>query len=404
MILNQVKKIYVGTEQPKKIYVGTEQVWPGRPAALKIDLDVTKFDAETPKLYDTDGTELGTLSMLSGAIADNVYKTEDGLRCTPAASCEIPVGLSRSDNWTILLKFKSLNIVSSGTANLIGSTGNTFQIALGFSNDALTIFTGGFNSRSMQIYNASSQYSSYGAVEEWSVPKLDWPYYENEVRWVNDGENVAVYVNGILKAKMASEYLPETLTNLYVATPSGLYYTNYINYIIQGLRVYTEALEIPSHNVYRFILKKFRGKETSGIVGYATKRICLYDSSSNRLDTDAGCVVAFARCLNGTSYNRAYDSSSDNSTKVLAGNNTGDFVVYNYYDTDDLYLYFCLPASLPALAGYSFITSSLSSRYDPVSWELDTTNDGGLTWTKIDEQSDATITESRSTETQIFTL
>ena len=68
MILNRVKKIYVGTEPPKKIYVGTEQVWPGRPAALKIELDVTNFDADTPKLYDTDGTELGTLSMLSGAI------------------------------------------------------------------------------------------------------------------------------------------------------------------------------------------------------------------------------------------------------------------------------------------------------------------------------------------------
>ena len=402
MIFNNAKNILVGTNQVSKVYVGSEVVWQNRPQTLLIDLDVTNFSASAPKLYDVNGSELGTLTMLQGSIEDNVYTTDDGLRCTSAASCEIPVNLGRADSWTIDYEIKSLTAAS--TANLIGSSGNYIQIALGFTTDSMVLFTGGFNSRSITLSNASTQYSSYAAVEEWSVPKLDWSYYTNYIRYINDGEFISVYVNGILKAKMSSEYLPETLSSIYVATPSGLYYTNSTYYTIKSLKVYTEALDVPSHNVYRFILKKFRGKDTSGIVGYSTKRICLYDSSNNRLDTSDLCVVAFARCLNGTTFSRAYDSSSDNSTKVLAGSNTGDFVVYNYYDTDDLYLYFSIPYDLPALAAYSFITSSLSSRYDPVSWELDKSADGGVTWTKIDEQTDATITEDRSTETQKFTL
>jgi phage minor structural protein len=61
----------------------------------------------------------------------------------------------------------------------------------------------------------------------------------------------------------------------------------------------------------------------------------------------------------------------------------------------------CTVSGTPEITGFQYVTGNDSPNRDPVSWEI-FVSDNGADYTQISEVSGATITDSRSAETQIF--
>ena len=96
MVLNIADDVFIGDAQVSEVYAGDEEIWC---AGTSFELDVTRFDPDDPKLYDTNGNVIGQVSMISGSIADNVYTVTDGLHVTGHTNCEIAVDLPKNKPW-----------------------------------------------------------------------------------------------------------------------------------------------------------------------------------------------------------------------------------------------------------------------------------------------------------------
>lgn len=404
MIMNNADNIMLGDTEVDAVYLGDAEIW-SRSSA--IELDVTRFDPANPKLYDKKGNELATLSMMTGSFDGNVYTTEDGLRLTSATTSAIPVEFNKSDPWTLTFKFKALN--TSMSDNVPSSILNSpeFNIAVvyyyQYSSQSIIYCVKGPTSFNDTIYRANGTNHGFGSSwADLTIPFNNFADYEQEVKVVNDGENCEMYCNGIIKGKCASSLLTDVSS---ISLASLSYFpNNKTNFVVTGLKIEYFANRTQSFKVYRFVFSKYRAYDTSVSNTYCFTRLCLYDANNNRLDTNekciAGeCVISYGEATIGQYYNR--------DTKMLVSSNSGVFIGDTYYKenhTEDVFMF--VPANLPALAAYSIITSpeGTSADYDPVSWTLKTTSDGGLTWTVLDEQTDYNTPTARSTETTIFEL
>ena len=406
MILNNAENIMIGDTDADAVYLGDEEIWSRSNA---IELDVTRFDPANPKLYDKKGTELATLSMLTGTIADNVYTSDGGLRLTSAASAEIPVEFDNESQWTLTYKFKALNTNTSVNppSTLLSSNGSNLMLSCyyswngygigayikGMSGVALSDFTNG-----AYIHNAATS-----GVEDMLTPYNDLPYYEQEVRWVNDGEYYKLYINGLYKVKTESYRIPD-ITKLYLSATSS-FYNNTTNFICTGLKIEDKANITPSYNVYRLAITKIRDYVHGQVNAYSLSRLCLYDANGNRLDTDPRTIAG--ACINYYGYYYKIFDSGTGSTLMFVSNNSGTFFKDFSYEEEYLYLYIHVPANLPAAAKYSIITGEASeygTRHDPVSWTLAKSDDMGVTWTELDTKTDYDTPTARSTETAKFTV
>ena len=403
MILNDAENIMVGDTEVDAVYLGDEEIW-SRSSA--IELDVTRFDPSNPKLYDKKGNELATLSMMTGSFDGNVYTTEDGLRLTSATTSAIPVEFNKSDPWTLTFKFKALN--TSMSDNIPSSLINTpgFNVAVmyyyQYSPQSILFCVKGLASFYDTIYRTNgTKHGNYGS--SWAdllIPFNNFADYEQEIKFVNDGEYCEIYCNGLIKGKCESSLLTDiSIINL---ASLNSFPNNKTNFITTGLKIEYFANRKQSFKVYRFVFSKYRAYDTSLSNSYCFSRLCLYDANNNRLDTNSKCIageciIAYGEANTGEYYNR--------NTKMLVSNNTGVFVGDTYYKeghTEDVFMF--VPATLPELAAYSIITSpeGTSADFDPVSWTLQTTDDGGLTWTELDTKTDYNTPTARSTETQKF--
>lgn len=404
MLLNDAENIMIGDTEVDAVYLGDEEIWSRSNA---IELDVTRFDPSNPKLYDKKGNELATLSMMTGSFDGNVYTTEDGLRLTSATTSAIPVEFNKSDPWTLTFKFKALNTSMSDNvpSSILNSPG--FNIAVvyyyQYSSQSIIYCVKGPTSFYDTIYRTNG--TNHGTGSSWAdltIPFNNFADYEQEVKFVNDGENCEMYCNGIIKGKCASSLLTDVSS---ISLASLSYFpNNKTNFVVTGLKIEYFANRNQSFKVYRFVFSKYRAYDTSLSSTYCFTRLCLYDANNNRLDTDphciAGeCVIGYGEATIAQYYTR--------DTKMLVSNNTGVFVGDTYYKeghTEDVFMF--VPSNLPALAAYSIITSpeGTSADFDPVSWTLQTTDDGGLTWTELDTKTDYNTPTARSTETAKFAV
>lgn len=404
MILNNADDIMLGDAEVDTVYLGDEEIW-SRSGA--IELDCTRFDASNPKLYDKKGNELSTLSVLQGSLSD-IYVSGNGLRLTSAAVSDIPVVFNKTDPWTLTFRFKALNVSISDNvpSSILNSPG--FNIAVVFysqySPQSLILCVKGPTSFYDTIYRTNG--TTHGTGSSWAdllIPFNNFADYEQEVKIVNDGENCEMYCNGIIKGSCTSDLLTNVSS---ISLASLSYFPNSkTNFITTGLKIEYFANRTQSFKVYRFVFSKYRAyDDTSVSSSYCFSRLCLYDANNNRLDTDSRCIAGECTIAYGDAdvsqyYNR--------DTKMLVSNNSGVFTGNTYYrdnHTEDVFIF--VPSTLPALAKYSIITSpeGTSDDYDPVSWTLKTTNDGGLTWTVLDTQTDYNTPTARSTETTKFVV
>ena len=406
MILNDAENIMIGDTEADAVYLGDEEIWSRSNA---IELDVTRFDPANPKLYDKKGNELATLSMMTGSFDGNVYTTEDGLRLTSGTTSAIPVAFNKSDPWTLTFKFKALNtsISDNVPSSILNSPG--FNIAVvyyyQYSPQSIIYCVKGPTSFYDTIYRTNG--TTHGTGSSWAdliIPYTNFADYEQEVKIVNDGENCELYCNGIIKGKCASELLTDVSS---ISLASLSYFpNNKTNFVVTGLKIEYFANRNQSFKAYRFNFTKYRAFGESGkLSAYCFTRLCLYDVNNNRLDTDPHCIAGDCIMFYGDA---DVDYYYNRDTKMLVSNNTGQYKGHNVFENHTLNVYLFVPANLPTLAAYSLITSPESEDYgpdyDPVSWTLETTADGGLTWTLLDTKTDYDTPTARSTETPKFTV
>lgn len=408
----------VSLEDDNSVYMDNTPPPPWDPY-LVFELDTTRFNAADPKLYDTNGNELATLSMLAGnIIADNVYVDDGGLHLTSAATAPISVTLNNNEPWTVICKFKALyaDIPNNNKYTVILSSPSVQLMLMSYiswTSHSMGQYIKGFSSLYMQIVQENAAEQTNSGIKDLSVPILDWPYYEQEFRWVNDGEHYFVYINGMLRATASSSDIPN-ISTLYVGTFSQFAYSNDTNFIMTKLRVENRANTDPTYTIYRFDFTKVRKPyhedqyhETHYWGVYRFTRLCLYSAAGARLDTDIRCIAGNAEMFYGSS--SAVDWYYDNSTKMLTGEYSGVYEGQNIDNNASLYVYLFVPVDLPQAAKYSIITEDGvmdlppldydGTDFDPASWTLDKSTDGGVTWSRLDEKTDYDMTSERNTET-----
>lgn len=404
MILNNADDIMLGDTEVDTVYLSDEEIW-SRSGA--IELDCTRFDASNPKLYDKKGNELSTLSVLQGSLSD-IYVSGNGLRLTSAAVSDIPVVFNKTDPWTLTFKFKALNVSISDNvpSSILNSPG--FNIAVVFysqySPQSLILCVKGVISFYDTIYRTNG--TKHGTGSSWAdltIPFTNLADYEQEVRIVNDGENCEMYCNGIIKGSCTSDLLTD-ISSISLASLS-YFPNNKTNFITTGLKIEYFANRNQSFKAYRFNFSKFRAFGTETSYCYCFSRLCLYDANNNRLDTDPRCIAGDCIMFYGDA---DVDHYYNRDTKMLVSNNSGQYKGLNVFNNHTLNVYLFVPSNLPALAAYSLITSPEDEDYgpefDPVSWTLETTTDGGKNWTLLDTKTDYNTPTARSTETTKFVV
>lgn len=118
----------------------------------------------------------------------------------------------------------------------------------------------------------------------------------------------------------------------------------------------------------------------------------LYDKDSNKLGWISGTTV--------NAPSQASYSSSDGPEKIIDGNVNTKFCLLNFniYTTSGMSIVIEIPETID-FTSYSYVTANDSSERDPISWKLELSYDN-TTWFNLSEVSDASITNTRRTETQ----
>ena len=73
MILNQAENIMSGADEVSKVYCGINLIWSRIPPVVPVsnfELDVTRFAANDPKVYDTNGKKIGQIIEIGGNVSN----------------------------------------------------------------------------------------------------------------------------------------------------------------------------------------------------------------------------------------------------------------------------------------------------------------------------------------------
>lgn len=126
-------------------------------------------------------------------------------------------------------------------------------------------------------------------------------------------------------------------------------------------------------------------------------------SSTNLVQMDEFNLYYSGSELDYSSSTATYSSSYDPSqppVNAFDNSTATKFVGYNISSPKDLIIQL---SSAQAIDSYTYTTGSDASDRDPITWELYGSNDGS-SYALLDSQTTVTITSSRNTETQIFTI
>lgn len=386
------RAVSVGDAACVGVYVGDAMVFPDAQHDPNVfTLDVTRFSSDNPILHSTAGNEIATVSMQHGTVANYVYTVTDGLHVSGATRADFPVELLTTNTWTIIYRFKNYSLapqIHGYVHMLFTSYGNVLETAY-VSNWATTAVHFRLPSTQSTLYNGV-QLSPYGGFYDYATMPSDLQYYEMEYRWINDGQTLSLWVNGVKKASISVENSIDLL-NLYIVVYDN-HNANEDDITVTHFEVKNTA-ELPEYVLYRWRLTGFRGSDNYTQVS----RLCLYDSGGSRIDEDQSTTAFALRDGTPADFSSVYETCSR-----LTGDRTGKCVIVRG-NSSQIDIIFSTTVHQP-LASYSYITGDDEPNRDPTSWVLSKSTDGGQTWQEIDQQTNATITTARSTETQRFII
>ena len=296
MILNNADNIMSGSSEVASVYVGSELVWsrsgpqPVNPVS-NFTLDVTRFDAAAPSVYDTNGNEIGEVISIGGSI-DAVQTTQDGLQVAGRTSMRIPVNLPKNTSWTIIYNIKSFN--NNGTiAFVFDSSGENLETAKVNSTDFIRHRFGIQKlGGTYTLYNNTVTFDASGVelgICDYATRTNEMQYYNMCYMWVCNGHTLSLFVNGVKKIETSLESFPDNVTEIGIPNYNNRASstTNNTTMVVTKFQVANTAISTPSHVLYRWDLLGFRGSNQY----FQFARLCLY-ADGIRLDENAGAVAA----------------------------------------------------------------------------------------------------------------
>ena len=329
-----------------------------------IILDVTRFSAANPKLYSTRGSEIGEVSMISGVLAENVYTTETGLHVTGYTKAKIPVSLSKTSPWTIDYEFDTYTTNNRINAlDWIFSSDNqtlqTCKITYGYNDHAIhTLLKGDKDYTTLYNYcyfsnDANGFYDN--ATETQMMYGFKWHY-----RWINDGEYLSLWVNGIKKASIASEALTaDAIAELDIPNAGmdvgGTSNDNHLN--VTGFKIKSYADTTNDRVLYKWHITKFKAYED----WFTVKRFKLYTANDALIDqNEDNYVCIFTN--NDSSQDGIKNNESLAYSLLAKAQSDGVYHDHGYIyrpnhtvDGDVIDVIYSVPSSLPAVNAYSYV-------------------------------------------------
>lgn len=396
MILNQAENVMLGSSEVAKVYVGTELVWSRIPPVIPVsnfELDVTRFAANDPKVYDTNGKKIGQIVEIGGNVTD-CQTVNEGLQVSGSTSMRIPVNLPKNHAWTIIYCIQAFN--NSGEIEFVFDSQNEELEACKY-NDIYGIRhklgTSGLGNNFTilnNVYTFESNDIQMGIWDE-ATRTSEMQYYNMDYRWVCNGSNLALFVNGVKKIETSLENFPANVSEIGVPVYNNNDDSNNSRMIITKLQVLDTAVTTPSHAVYKWEITDFRGYNEY----FQFARLRLYADGA-RIDEVDGCVAACWVDGAKPTY------SSDNETvKVLTGDRSGKLCAERGAETQNIY--FSVPYSADSADSYSYVTANDEADRDPTGWTLYKSIDGAVTWRELDTQSNVQD-PGRGNETDIFPI
>lgn len=396
MILNQAENIMMGSSEVAKVYVGTELVWSRIPPVIPVsnfELDVTRFAANDPKVYDTNGKKIGQIVEIGGNVTD-CQTVNEGLQVSGSTSMRIPVNLPKNHAWTIIYCIQAFN--NSGEIEFVFDSQNEELEACKY-NDIYGIRhklgTSGLGNNFTilnNVYTFESNDIQMGIWDE-ATRTSEMQYYNMDYRWVCNGSTLALFVNGVKKVETSLENFPANVSVIGVPVYNNNDDSNNSRMIITKLQVLDTAVTTPSHAVYKWEITDFRGYNEY----FQFARLRLYADGA-RIDEVDGCVAACWVDGAKPTY------SSDNETvKVLTGDRSGKLCAERGAETQNIY--FSVPYSAESADSYSYVTANDEADRDPTGWTLYKSIDGAVTWRVLDTQSNI-ADPGRGNETDIFPI
>lgn len=400
MILNDADNMYIGADEVSKVYVGTELIW-SRSSPPPVDpvsnftLDITRFDVNDPKVYDTNGNEIGQAVALRGGNINNIQVTNDGLQVAGLTSIRIPVNLPKNRPWTIIYRIKSYNGTGNYSFILCGKNQDLETIKRSTNTDGMRHRTAGYNGLggTYTLYNNAYVFTSSdtdaGIWDDATRPN-EIRYYEMDYRWVCNGQTLSLFVNGVKKLETSLENFPDNIEEIGIPNYSNTLEDLRSQMIVTKFQVVNSAVSTPSHVVYKWSLTGFRGSNTY----FQFARLCLY-ADGIRLDQDAGAVAA---CwVDGA---KPTYPNNNQTVAQLTGERTGKICAQRGTTQE---IYFSIPYELDPVDQYSYFAAHDVPDRDPVSWTLYKSIDGAVTWRELDTRSDIPD-PGRDQETDLFTI
>lgn len=396
MILNQAENIMSGADEVSKVYCGINLIWSRIPPVVPVsnfELDVTRFAANDPKVYDTNGKKIGQIIEIGGNVSD-CKTVNDGLEVSGSTSMRIPVNLPKNSPWTIIYCIKAFN--NSGEVEFIFDSKN--EELASYKNNSIYGIKHSLGATQLgnnytllnNAYTYTSEDIQLGIWDE-ATRTSEMLYYNMDYRWICNGTTLSLYVNGVKKIETSLEHFPNNIEELGIPVYNNNDDSNNSRMIITKLQVVNSAVATPSHVVYKWNITDFRGYDTY----FQFARLRLY-SDGARIDEEAGCVAACWVDAQKPTY------TSDNETvKVLTGDRNGKLCAER--GAEEQNIYFSVPYELDAVDSYSYVTANDYADRDPTSWELYKSVDGCVTWRLLDTQSNISD-PGRGNETDIFPI
>ena len=396
MILNQAENIMSGADEVSKVFCGINLIWSRIPPVVPVsnfELDVTRFAANDPKVYDTNGKKIGQIIEIGGNVSD-CKTVNDGLEVSGSTSMRIPVNLPKNSPWTIIYCIKAFNnsgevefIFDSKNEELASCKNNSIY---GIKHSLGATQLGNNYTLTNNAYTYTSEDIQLGIWDE-ATRTSEMLYYNMDYRWICNGTTLSLYVNGVKKIETSLEHFPNNIEELGIPVYNNNDDSNNSRMTITKLQVVNSAVATPSHVVYKWNITDFRGYDTY----FQFARLRLY-SDGARIDEEAGCIAACWVDTEKPTY------SSDNETvKVLTGDRSGKLCAER--GAEEQNIYFSVPYELDAVDSYSYVTANDYADRDPTSWELYKSVDGCVTWRLLDTQSNISD-PGRGNETDIFPI
>ncbi|MDE5769320.1 MAG: hypothetical protein K2H82_08045, partial [Oscillospiraceae bacterium] len=227
MLVNQAENIMIGSTEVQKAFLGSHLIWQRNQRLRQFVLNTKRFSTENPVLYTTGGAKIADVSAQYGDLADKVYVTPDGLHVSGDTRAAFPVDLPASGNWTIIYRIKDYMPINSHPGyfvhHLFDSSDRHLETAYVSNWDSNAMHFRLIRSRNgnYTLYPGTRISGHQGFYDD-AVRLSNLQYYQLEYRWINDGNKLTLYVNGVKKAAISTENL-EDISELFFALDTNPY-------------------------------------------------------------------------------------------------------------------------------------------------------------------------------------